>query len=134
MKPRYTRRLTHYRSIPNTFVVLCALIALASAGALREKRSGWSGGWSGSSGGWSGGYGGGISIPSTRVVAVNKVVNVNKVVEVPQVVSVRKVVSVPQVVTVNKVIAEPSYSVGSYGGGYGGGYSSGWNTGSSGWW
>uniref|UniRef100_A0A2A4JL06 Uncharacterized protein n=1 Tax=Heliothis virescens TaxID=7102 RepID=A0A2A4JL06_HELVI len=138
------------------FIVLCALVAVAAGAAVREKR-GYSSGWSGSlggysgglsggySGGLSGGYSGGYSAPAAQVVAVNKVVNVQREVTVPQVVNVRKIVSVPQVVTVKQVVPVSGgysaglgggYSSGSIGyssGGYSGGYSSGGH-GGSGWW
>ncbi|KAJ0176340.1 hypothetical protein K1T71_008514 [Dendrolimus kikuchii] len=95
-------------------VFLCAVLAVASSAAVRDKRSfiDYSG---------LGGYSLGLN---SRVVAVNKVVNVNRVVDVPQVINVRKVIAEPRVVTVNKVIAEPTYSLG-----YntlGSSYASGW--------
>nr|XP_049700669.1 shematrin-like protein 3 [Helicoverpa armigera] len=137
-------------------VVLCALVAVAASAAVREKR-GYSSGWSGSlggysgglsggySGGLSGGYSGGYSAPAAQVVAVNKVVNVQREVTVPQVVNVRKIVSVPQVVTVKQVVPVSGGYGGSLGGGYSSGsigYSSGYSSGGyssgghggSGWW
>ncbi|CAG9123045.1 unnamed protein product [Plutella xylostella] len=45
-----------------------------------------------------------------RLVAVKRVVNVNKVVSVPQVVKVNKLVSVPQVVVEKKLVSAPSYA------------------------
>ncbi|PZC72397.1 hypothetical protein B5X24_HaOG211241 [Helicoverpa armigera] len=138
------------------FIVLCALVAVAASAAVREKR-GYSSGWSGSlggysgglsggySGGLSGGYSGGYSAPAAQVVAVNKVVNVQREVTVPQVVNVRKIVSVPQVVTVKQVVPVSGGYGGSLGGGYSSGsigYSSGYSSGGissgghggSGWW
>ncbi|NP_001166799.1 uncharacterized protein LOC114250049 [Bombyx mandarina] len=91
------------------FVVLFALVTIASAASIREKR------WTGLLGGYSDiGFGGYSGYSAPAVVSVNKVVNVPRVVSVPQVVHVNRVVSQPQVISSPTII-----------GGYSG-YGNGW--------
>ncbi|CAF4858019.1 unnamed protein product [Pieris macdunnoughi] len=68
------------------------------------------------------------SAPATRVVTVNKVVNVKKVVTVPQVVNVEKIISVPKVIQIKKVVPVSSgcsKCKASHGSGYAASYNSG---------
>ncbi|CAH4031617.1 unnamed protein product [Pieris brassicae] len=68
------------------------------------------------------------SAPATRVVTVNKVVNVKKIVTVPQVINVEKIISVPKVIQIKKVVPVSSgcsRCKGSHGSGYAASYSNG---------
>ncbi|XP_022112826.2 uncharacterized protein LOC110991672 [Pieris rapae] len=68
------------------------------------------------------------SAPATRVVTVNKVVNVKKVVTVPQVINVEKIISVPKVIQIKKVVPVSSgcsKCKASLGSGYAASYNSG---------
>uniref|UniRef100_A0A2H1WF66 SFRICE_033175 n=1 Tax=Spodoptera frugiperda TaxID=7108 RepID=A0A2H1WF66_SPOFR len=54
--------------------------------------------------------GAGYAAPATRVVAVSKVVNVQREVTVPQVVNVRRLITEPKVITVKQVVPSAGYS------------------------